>query len=348
MVENARRKARAVASAPGRTGDRLRHRRRPRRRGARQARRRGRGARLPRPHVGPPAHGDERPGRPLTAARSAAAWNSTDGHLQAALARPRRSATSPSASGAGAPAATRSRPSARPWSSGSRAASPTSSACPSGCSSSWRRRCSRGAGRSAGAGAGRGPVRRGGVSPFTSTCRRRWRSGRAPGGAAPTSVAKRSGGHPTPPNGGGPLAPRPRQAEPRSGIPAFPSLAGSRNRLGPSSSDMGTTGWEEGPHTAGRGSFVPSGPKEPRIWGTGAFAVGWDARPSQARWPGARPADAWRRSCELGGSGDPLTKAPAAPDPAPARPTSSARVTRPPRQTARPRAALRERPHGAF
>ena len=44
-----------------------------------------------------------------------------------------------SASGGGARAATRSRPSARRWSRGSREASPTSSVCRSGCSSSWRR-----------------------------------------------------------------------------------------------------------------------------------------------------------------------------------------------------------------
>src|SRR6476646_6116553 len=51
----------------------------------------------------------------------------------------------PSASGRGAPAATRSRPSGPPWSSASRAASPTWSASRWGCWPSWPRRCSRGA-----------------------------------------------------------------------------------------------------------------------------------------------------------------------------------------------------------
>src|SRR5215208_6105603 len=48
-----------------------------------------------------------------------------------------------SASGRAAPAGTRFRRSARPWSRGSRAASPTWSGCRWGCCSSWRRSCLR-------------------------------------------------------------------------------------------------------------------------------------------------------------------------------------------------------------
>ena len=132
VVENARRKARGRRAAPALViacdtevvldGKALG-----------KARRRGGGAGAIWTHVGPRPRGAERARRPPRrrgAQRARADRRSSSG----SSTRPRRSATSRSASGGGAPAATRSRRSARPWSSGSRAASRTSSACRSACS----------------------------------------------------------------------------------------------------------------------------------------------------------------------------------------------------------------------
>ena len=84
---------RAVAGSRRCAGDRLRHRRGPRRQGARQARRRGRGAGIPRPHVGARARGAQRAGRARRTARSAVGWSGPTVVFRSSP-RPRRSATS--------------------------------------------------------------------------------------------------------------------------------------------------------------------------------------------------------------------------------------------------------------